>query len=251
MTNKIIKYGLYLLFAGFIFAACEEKVVDKFEDASSLFFFRGDKNAMGLAQNDSISYSFFLAESSAKTDVVWVDVRLTGMPSDQARRLPIVQLNVGEPGSAIAGTHYVAFDDPRMTEYMVFPANKISTTIPVTVIRTSEMNTSEFRLDLGITSNEYFVAGIKGRTAYTIKITAMAVKPAGWDRYYDTAFGPWGQEKMRFIIDYVGFREFHESLLNADMRIYLNLKARAKLAEYENEHGPLYENDGITRVTFP
>jgi hypothetical protein len=57
---------------------------------------------------------------------------------------------------------------------------------------------------------------------------------------------------MKFLIDYVQYTTFDASLASTtDMRSFLKLKARAALAAYEAEHGPLYEADGITRVTFP
>jgi hypothetical protein len=252
MINKVIKYSFSLLALMLTLAACQEKLVNTFEDESSLFFFRGSSNSKGVPQVDSISYSFFLAESSATEDTVWVDVRLTGLPVNTDRPIPIVQTNDGQPGAAAAGIHYIAFDDPEVASMMVMPANKVSVALPVVVKRTAEMNTAEFRLDMAITTNDFFVEGIKGRTVYTVKITAMAVKPALWDvaNSYLSIFGPWGQEKMKFIIDYVEFSDF-DQVLTTDYRVYLALKAKAKLAEYEQAHGPLYEADGITRVTFP
>ena len=80
----------------------------------------------------------------------------------------------------------------------------------------------------------------------------MAVKPALWDvaNSYLSIFGPWGQAKMKFIIDYVEYSDF-DIVLTTDYRVYLALKAKAKLAEYELANGPLYEADGVTRVIFP
>ncbi|PKP00173.1 MAG: hypothetical protein CVU13_01295 [Bacteroidetes bacterium HGW-Bacteroidetes-8] len=252
MKIKIIKYSILLLTLVMIITACQEKVVNKFEGESSLFFFRGSSNSKGTPQTDSVSYSFFLAASSTNEDTVWVDVQLTGVPSDKDRALPIIQTNTGAAGAAVAGTHYLAFNDPAVSKYMVLPANRVSVAIPVVVKRTSEMNTSEFRLDMAITTNEYFIAGIKDRTSYTVKVTAMAVKPALWDvaNSYLSIFGPWGQAKMKFIIDFVGFSDF-DQVLTTDYRVYLALKAKTKLAEYEQTNGPLYEADGITRVIFP
>ena len=102
-----------------------------------------------------------------------------------------------------------------------------------------------------ILPNEYFIQGIKDRVVYVLKITGKATKPANWDspNSYLATFGEWGQEKMRFIIDYVGYNTFDETLIT-DYRYYLQLKAREKLAEYEAVKGPIYEADG-TRVTFP
>ncbi|MDR2129722.1 MAG: DUF4843 domain-containing protein [Odoribacteraceae bacterium] len=226
-------------------AACENTVVNRYESPASLYFYRGG------SQVDSTSYSFFFAAPSAVEDTLWLDIRLTGIPAGEARPISLVQLNAGETNAARAGTHYVGLDDPRVAPALVLPASATSAVVPVILLRTPEMDTAAFRLALGIVPDDHFVEGIKDRASFVISITATAEKPAAWDRYYDTAFGPWGQEKMRFLIEHVGYTAFDESLANADMRVFLNLKAREKLAAYEAEHGPLYEADNITRVTFP
>ncbi len=252
MKIKTLKYTFLTLALALAVTSCQEKLVNKFEGESSLFFFRGTSNSKGALQTDSLSYSFFLTESNKNEDTIWVDVMLTGLPSDKERSLPIVQSNKESAGAAIAGVHYVALNDPTLAKYMVLPANKVSTAIPVVVKRLPEMNTNEFKLEMEITTNEHFIAGIKDRTKFSIKITAMAVKPALWDvaNSFLSIFGPWGQEKMRFIINYVGFSDFDQTL-TTDYRVYLALKAKTKLAEYEKTYGPLYEADGITRVIFP
>ncbi|MDR1415727.1 MAG: DUF4843 domain-containing protein [Odoribacteraceae bacterium] len=241
--NKIITFtGLA---AVLLLAACHERVLNKFDATSSLFFYRGTNNAAGVAQSDSTSYSFFIAAGNTVQDTVWLDVRLTGVPANVDRPFPIVQLNADEPGASVAGVHHLP------VEGAMLPAGAISTLIPVVVKRVPEMDTVDFRLQLGISANEHFVEGIKDRTSYVVHITAMAVKPAGWDLYYDATFGEWGQAKMKFIIDYLGYTSFDESLINADMRVFLNLKVRKLLADYEAENGPLFEADEVTQVIFP
>jgi hypothetical protein len=251
-VSRLLTISTFLLIlSALLLGSCQEKVVNKFESDNSLFFFRGSSNSKGLAQIDSLSYSFFLA-GSAVEDTTWLDVYLTGFPSDRDRTIPLVQTNAGQPGAAVEGIHYVPFNDPGMVSKLILPANKVWVSIPIVIKRTSEMDTQEFRLDMSITSNEFFVTGIKDRTDYTLKITALAVKPALWDNLnsFLSIFGTWGQVKMRFIIDYVGYSEF-DVIPNVDYRTYLRLKAKAKLAEYEAVNGPLYELDGVTRVIFP
>ena len=122
-----MKYGFFFFISVLAFVACQENEISTFDNESSLFFFRDiyNNNSKGTPQLDSTSYSFFLA-GSIQIDTVWLDVLLTGSPSAQDRPFRIVQSNVGEPGAAVAGTHYVAFDDPEMVKRMVMPANKVS-----------------------------------------------------------------------------------------------------------------------------
>ncbi len=138
---------------------------------------------------------------------------------------------------------------------MVMPAGAVSAAIPIVVKRTSQMDIDEFRLDLAITSNEHFAEGIEGRQYFTLKITAMASKPATWDENdvnngYFRAFGEWGQEKMRFIIDHIGYSAFDELLDSLDMMYFLNMKVRKAMEEYRLTNPPLFEANS-TEVTFP
>ena len=141
MVNKIMKYGFFFFISVLAFVACQENEISTFDNESSLFFFRDiyNNNSKGTPQLDSTSYSFFLA-GSIQVDTVWLDVLLTGSPSAQDRPFRIVQSNVGEPGAAVAGTHYVAFDDPEMVKRMVMPANKVSVALPVIMTRTPQMD---------------------------------------------------------------------------------------------------------------
>ena len=256
MTTKYLKYGWLLSVAALLLTACEEQILNKFEDASSLYFYRGASNSKGAIQRDSVDYSFFLA-GSRTVDTVWVDVRLTGALVDQARPLPIVQTNGEGVNAAVAGRDYEAFDTPEMAARMVMPANRTSVAIPVIVKRTASMDNSEFRLDLAITSNGHFTEGIPGQQAYTIKITAMASQPAMWENtaangYFQT-FGEWGQVKMWFLINYIDYTAFDETLTGSaytDIRRFYNMKVRRAMEEYLLTHGPLFEANDI-EVTFP
>ena len=250
MKNKIIIYGFFLLVAGLIFPGCEDKVVNQFDTEPSLFFYNGYSNLAGEEQYGGYSYSFFYAENNVTQDTLWVDIRLTGFTSDENRPINLVQFNYGD-SAAVAGKHYVAFDDPAMQKELVMPAGSRSVLIPIVVKKTEDMETNEFTLEFGLEADNFFVAGLEEQSTFTVTITAMAVKPPAWDYSYNVAFGEWGQEKMRFLIDYVGFTDFTISLTSYDLYRYYNLKARAALEEYEAENGPIYESDGVTKVIFP
>jgi hypothetical protein len=251
MKNKIIIFGFCLLVTGLIFSGCEEQIVNQFDTESSLFFYNGNYNLAGEDQVESYSYSFFYTGSTVTQDTVWVDIRLTGFPSDRDRDISLVQFNADSTDAAIAGTHYVAFDDPTMKEKLIMPANNISVLIPIIINKTEDMETNEFTLDFGFEANDYFVDGLEELSTFTVTMTAMAVKPPAWDYYYDLAFGEWGQAKMKFLIDYVKLTDFAISMDDSDLRKYYNMKSRALLEEYEEEYGPIYENDGVTKVIFP
>lgn len=256
MIHKIITYVAVLFLASVILSGCEEKVVYKFDDDASLYFYRDryTANEKGVLQYDSIDYSFFLAGSAQQTEI-WLQLNLTGNISDAPRSFTIVQTNADEEGAAVAGVHYVAFDDSRMKEQLILPANTTRVMIPIILTRTESMDDHSFRLALAIAPNDHFVEGIKqgnyGQHSFVINVTAEALKPVSWDRNYDYCFGTWGKVKMGFLIDEVRFLDFETDMSNYDMRFFWNLKAKETLARYEAEYGELYEEDNVTKVAFP
>ncbi|MDE7073829.1 MAG: DUF4843 domain-containing protein [Odoribacter sp.] len=256
MIHKIITYIAVLFLASVILTGCEEKVVHKFDDDASLYFYRDryTANSKGVLQYDSIGYSFFLAGSAQQTEI-WLQLNLTGNVSDAPRSFSLVQTNVDEEGAAVAGVHYVPFDDARIKEQLVLPAHATMVTIPVILTRTESMDDHSFRLALAIAPNDHFVEGIKqgnyGQHSFVINVTAEAIQPPTWDSNYGYTFGTWGKVKMGFLIDEVKFTDFETDMGNLEARYYWNLKAKETLARYEAEHGELYEEDNVTKVTFP
>ena len=249
MKNTIIQFGLLPCLMALFAASCEKDVVHRFEEQASLCFYWDIPTIGAPTQRDSLNYSFFLGDDSVVQDTVWIDVRLTGMPSSTPRQMPFSQINTGKANAAIAGTHYIAFDDPRFATHMVFPAGKVAMMFPVVMLRTAEMRTKEFRLEIGIGTNEHFTTGIYKQTSFLVKFNDYISEPPTWySAYFNYAFGTWGAVKMKFIIEYVGLTDF-ETMLGSDIRNYYGAQARQKLIWYEETYGPLYEDDG-TRVSF-
>lgn len=69
-----------------------------------------------------------------------------------------------------------------------------------------------------------------------VQTTARAEKPGNWDSSWKYIFGDWGSEKMWFIVNYLGYRDFNLTILDGGYKDYLKLKAHAKLAEYNQTH---------------
>lgn len=256
--KKILLYIAPIL----LLASCNEQTIETFESEASLYFYQGTSNSKGAAQSREATYSFFLF-GSRQSDNVWLDVLLTGAPASHDRPISIRQTNADAEGAAVAGRDFEAFDSPTMVEVLVMPAGATSVAIPLMLRRTTAMESEEFVLELEITPNADFTAGIEERQTFSLTITAMAARPATWAASDDTSptginngyrrvFGNWGQEKMRFLIDNVGYGDFEDPLTNIDLQRFWNLKAREALENYYAAGAPtLFETDGITEVTFP
>ena len=247
MKIVIVNILIFLLVVGTI--SCKENTALDYENDPALYFENGT-----YSQKDSIAHTFFIQPNDQMRDTVFVEILTMGYPIDSDRPFVLEQANAGQPGAAIAGKHFVAFDDPEMLEHLKIPKGSVRKSFPLIVLRDPSLELEEVRIELKIGENEYFRPGIDVWTNFVVKTTAMAVKPTTWDTYWKYTFGPtWGSVKMKFIIDNTGFSDFDGGYLASDYGDYLGSKVQQKLLEYNanpnNPDRPLQEADG-TIVTF-
>lgn len=249
--KAIFKYIL-LLGVGLSLYACEEKVVMLYENKPGLYFYEGDDWTHNVHQYDSIVYSFYIKETSRERDTLYLRICTMGIPSGEPRPIRLIQTNTGAADAAVAGTHYVAFDDPEVAAQMVIPAHAVMADIPFIVLRDPSMKTREFRINLEIAENEAFGVGLDAQKSFLLKVSDVTAPPANWSswQYY---LGDWGPAKMRFLIDYVGLSDFDKfSQFSQSELEYYKMKANQKLNEYNDANKTiLMEYDRITPVTFP
>lgn len=245
MKIRIATILIFLLIVGTI--GCKENTALEYENDPALYF----ENSY-YTQQDSIAHTFFIQPDDQMRDTVFVEILTMGYPTNTDRPFILEQTNAGKPGAAVAGKHFVAFDDPEMLEHLKIPKGSVRKSFPLIVLRDPSLELEEVRIELKIGENEYFRSGIDEWTNFVVKTTSMAVKPTNWDSYWKYYFGiTWGSVKMKFIIDNTGFTEFDGGSLNSDYTNYLSSKVKQKLLEYNTNHPdePLSEADG-TLVTF-
>lgn len=245
MKIRIATILIFLLIVSTI--GCKENTALEYENDPALYF----ENSY-YTQQDSIAHTFFIQPDDQMRDTVFVEILTMGYPTDTDRPFVLEQSNAGKPGAAVAGKHFVAFDDPEMLEHLKIPKGSVRKSFPLIVLRDPSLELEEVRIELKIGENEFFRSGIDEWTNFVVKTTSMAVKPTSWDTQWKYYFGPtWGSVKMKFIIDNTGFTEFDGGFLNSDYSNYLSSKVKQKLLEYNTNHpdDPLSEADG-TLVTF-
>jgi hypothetical protein len=210
-------------------------------------YFTYDDAVIAAGQRDSINHSFFSLNTSILTDTVWVKVKTMGDISNQDRPISIVHTNAGKAGAAVAGTHYLSFDNPAIKSLMVIPANKVETKIPVVFLRDASLALEQVRLELALESNEYFRPGIDIWRTFIVTTTDQAVKPALWDSRWYIPFGrTWGSVKMRFIINVTGYTDWDVFPNETSVMIYLRDIVAQAFKEYNRDHpdDPLREANG-------
>ena len=173
MKIKIISV-IFLLVV--ITIGCEENSALEYENEPALYF---ENTTYG--QRDSVNHTFFIQPDEQMRDTVFVEILTMGYPADVDRSFVLEQVNVGQPGAAVAGKHFVAFDDPEMVSHLVIPKGSVRKSFPLIVLRDPSLELEEVRIELEIGENEYFKPGIDVWTNFVVKTTAMAVKPKAWD----------------------------------------------------------------------
>lgn len=242
-----------------VFAACKQVDVNKYENDPRIYF-PNQSLTETSSPRDNINHTFITVPDGQLTCDVEVDVRAMGFPADYPRAVIFRQIFPDEKGyadgtpAAVPGMHYLPFDDPQMQERMFMPAGKVQVKIPVTLIKTPELEDGKVRLEFELVANEHFNLGIKKNLIFSISSTSQYQMPKLWDRWQNY-MGIWGAKKMWFLVTVVGMHPsiFDETVTHA----YSNYKKAQAIDELEkynsdpnNKDTPLKETDG-TVVKFP
>ena len=239
-----------------LFTACE-KELPIYDNPQCWLKFSYSSDADSL-----ISYSFAYGPSDVMVDTVKVRIQLMGNVENYDRPIALEQVMTGD-NDAVAGEHYVPFDDPELTQkYYFMPKNAIRVDVPIIIKRSASLKNANYNLKFTIKNNDVFAVGSKERDTRRITIADQLVKPNKWDYSMNYFFGKWSQAKHHFLIDTTGDK-WDDDFITKELGVYLtgdqnyvfwlNQQLRAALEEYEKVHGePLYEDEGKTiKVTFP
>ncbi len=206
----------------------------------------------------STDYSFVYA-GSVTEDTVWLTVTTLGFVKDYDRSLAIEQELTGED-DAVAGTHYLAFDDESLKKYYCIPADSVSANIPIVLLRDASLKTKAVNLKISIKENENFKVGFERDRCRTVTISDKLTKPSKWDydglQYY---IGIYTTGVHQFLIDASGEKwddEYIESIASDYGYVeYLGNYFARELKRVNEERVAagldiLREEDGVTPVEF-
>lgn len=240
----------------FSILSCSEDLPAYQDSAARLNFDLGDDY---ITKDEDIpveAYSFAYS-GGLQQDTIRVKVTLMGKPSAKDRPFSITQVMKGND-DAVAGKHFIALDDPSLSQYYVLKADSVSAVFPVVLLRDKSLASKVYNLHIGIKENSEFKNGFPFYQEKRITISDMLAKPAQWDeRYINYYFTEWGPVAHQFMIDVTGqpfddnFIEKIMSSSDTNYVYYLAEKvARAKV-KYNKEHpdAPLSEADG-TLINF-
>lgn len=221
---------------------------------------------------DAVShiYSFVYQPDEVMQDTVWLSVTTLGFPEDKPRYFELEQAAPDEDEDkkendkdkkpkqrAVAGKHFVSFDNAEYKKLLVIPANAVRTQIPVIVLRdVSLKDKGEALLELKIKETDDLKLGYSNHLRRSIIISDELVKPSLWTGMLNYFLLEYGPVKHRFMIKVSGNRwddeylrslHVHEGPSKIDQAYFFYLANffQKKLDERNEKEGDiLKEEDG-------
>lgn len=207
LFNILYAAGLLLLAT-----ACEKELPTFLDDECFLIFNYGAGKKTGnvnISENDRRgSYSFLMNAAEEQTrDTVWLKVNTLGKLSPDSRPLALIQVEDTNRNvvNAVAGKHYVAFDDPALAELYRVPGDSAVAEVPVVVLRDPSLKEGDVALRITFGDNGWFKPGYPSFTTYTLTISDNLAKPQMWQVLsVDYYLGTYGLKKHELMIQWTG-----------------------------------------------
>ncbi len=272
--KKYISFMAGMLLA-VLLASCEKDLQVFSDPTCRLNFYYDIESVSSFKESMARSaYSFVYGSSDVERDTLWYEMETMGFVADHDRAITLVQVDSAGVNNAVAGKHYVAFDDPSMTSYYVVPAGKARVKIPVVILRDASLKNETVVLMFKIQPNAEFQQGYSVLQTRVIQFTDQLSEPSKWTYGYPYSdyssltislsdyFGDYGVVKHQFLIDQTGEKwddDYIEKLMTGDANYltYLLRKMSKRLDEVNAERasrgeGPLTEADGtVVEIADP
>jgi hypothetical protein len=209
-----------MILMGSLFAACEEDLKPYAEDTCWVYF-----DLIGSADTLQ-SRTFVYAGGDAETDTVWIPLKTIGMVTDFDRPVTLTQVQ-GEGQNAMAGTHFVSFNDQSLSTEYVIPAGKSTVELPIVLKRDASLKAEKVLVEFTLAANNYFTPGFIGPQTVQIWVTDQMDRPSFWptasDATLNKKIAPYDPVLHQFLIDatgnkwddeYIGTLGLNEGFLN-------------------------------------
>lgn len=195
--KKMNKYILWLLPVFGLFACEDEMEVYNSPENRLNFIYEP------FTMADTVIPRTFVYDVETRVfDTVWLEVETMGYVEDHERSFALEQVKKGEGEQAVAGKHYIAFDDPLVADYYKIPAGKNTVRFPIILKRDPSLKQQEVTLCVQIGHNENFIPGYEKYQKKIIRVADILMQPKYWDFYASYYFaGKYGKVKHQFMID--------------------------------------------------
>jgi len=224
--NVFYRQALLGVFA--LVAGCKEDRYALFHGPARLHFgpapfWANQPNLINFPLDTLKRRTFVYRDASVTRDTVYFDVYTVGHVGTEDRAFELEQMPVGGAENAVAGVHYLAFDDPALASQYVIRAGATHRSIPIVLLRDVSLKTSDIVLGLKIKPNAHFLEGDAGRLWRKVEVTDRLSRPQRWmGREEREVLGAYSRKKHQFMIDVTGFR-WDDDFLNNE---YANISFR-------------------------
>lgn len=195
---------LIILFFVLAFIACKKQEYQLYSN--------GARVQMG--DTSVLNYTFIFKPSSVTRDTVYIPINTIGGITSADRSIALIQIPeydytytrntttgamdttaTPKPYKAVAGIHYVGFDDPGLKSLLKIKANLAKDSVPIILLRDTSLKTNTYRLRLSLVSNNTFQLGETMSTSRTIVFSDRFERFYSWrtDDYVSPAFSNFGK----------------------------------------------------------
>ena len=274
---KKITY-LFILFLGIAFTGCQEEKGFLFQDVTRISFSPKE------AGNYEMTYSFIWGTQNR--DTVYLPFSISGRVADHDRQIEVVQIpgydvtyNHDDQGhltdsivtewsnSAVAGKHYIAFEDAEAKALLKIKAGEITGYVPVIVLRDNSLKTEKVRLRIQLVVSNDLELGQAKNLIMLLNISDQLEQPVNWTRYssVQSYLGAYSKPKHELMIevlhDKVDENWLDQMVNDRPNLIFWRGKFQEALNAFNNDpaniasgKAPLRENpndSNSAEVTFP
>ena len=185
---------LFILFLGIASTGCQEEKGFLFQDVTRISFRQKESG------NYEMTYSLICGTKNR--DNVYLPVSISGRTADHDRQIEVVQIpgydvtcNYDDQGyltdsiitewsnSAVAGKHYIAFDDAEAKALLKIKAGEITGYVPVIVLRDNSLKTEKVRLRIQLVASNDLELGQAKNLIMLLNISDQLEQPVNWTRY--------------------------------------------------------------------
>lgn len=203
------------------------------------------------------AYTFVYEPTSVLQDTLYFDLYTIGGPSEIDRPFKLEQVQVPDTLNAVAGTHYIGFNDNRVAGLYVIKAGEVHLRVPVVTLRDPSLKENGVMLKIQVVQNEHFEPGDPRLTWRKGIITDRLTRPAAWDdameRFY---WGAYSEVKHAWMVEVTGERwdqEYMQEVQSdfANLSFWIST-LKQLLIDHNNENpgNPLTDEFGAL-VFFP
>ncbi|MGE8428601.1 MAG: DUF4843 domain-containing protein [Sphingobacterium sp.] len=201
--------------------------------------------------------TFYYDDQKVIKDTIYFDIYTIGKLATTARNYSIEQINLPNVDNAVPGKHYIAFDDPSLSNAYRIAGDSVHARVPIVILRDPELKQKTINLGFQLVINNNFKLGENSKLWRKLQITDRLSKPNNWStsvtQYY---LGTYSVRKHQFMIETTDDRWddifFTEVFSAIDLSSYYKSVLSSALIDYNNAHpgNPLKDENGEL-ITFP